>query len=112
MIVNGEHIDAMGAVYEANKKRKENELKLKQEMERLKVKIMVDWKQAKSAGFWKKCFKCVPFKIIKSTHQYILYLDKTGYPVANPPGLFVTMLKKQGYFPFKEVISSEPTSDR
>lgn len=112
MIVNGQEVDAMGAVYEARKKREESDLKLKQEMERLKIKIMVDWEQVKSAGFWKKCFKFVPFKIIKSTHQYILNLDQSGYPVANPPGLFVTMLKKQGYYPFKEVIKSEPVSDQ
>lgn len=110
MMVNGQEVDAMGAVYEARKRREENELKLKQEIERLKIRIMVDWKQAGSSGFWKKCFKYVPFKIIKKTHQYILYLDKTGYPVANPPGLFVTMLKKQGHFPFKEVIKDEPIS--
>ena len=110
MIINGKDVDAMGAVYEATRKRKENELKLEQEMERLKIKIMVDWNQVKSSGFWKKCFKYVPFKIIKTTHQYMLSLDRTGYPVANPPGLFVAMLKKQGYFPFKEVVKSEQAS--
>lgn len=111
MIVNGIETDAMGAIYAAKEKRRVSEIKLKQEQERLRIKIIVDWKQGGSVGFWKKCFKQVPFKIIKSTYLYIIYLEETKYEVRNPAGLFVTMLRKQGFFPFKEVIESEPVGN-
>ncbi len=111
MIVNGKEFDPMQAILNAGKQREENDIKFKQEVEKLKIIIMVDWDQKKSHGFWKKCFELVPFDVIKRNYDYILNLKETGYPVKNPGGLFVTLMKKQGYFPFKEVIRNEPRSN-
>lgn len=104
MLVNGKKFDPMQAILDAKTQRTDDDLKKTQEIERLKLQIMVDWDQVSSSGFWKKCFDTTPFEIIKKNFTYITTLEKTGYAVKNPAALFVTLMKKQGHFPFKEVI--------
>ena len=85
------------------KKRSEEQLiKIEEEKERLKQRILSEWKQHKSVFFWEQCFKFVEFKIIRQTFRNTNDLADSGYPVKNKAGLFVSTLKKMGYFPWKE----------
>lgn len=103
MIHNGRKTDAMSAVKATIEERKEREKKLTKEKERLQATIIINWQQTTSMGFWKKCFKVVPYDVIQKTYTHILQLKKTGYPVYNEAGLFVSILKKMGHVPLKEV---------
>ena len=104
MIINGQEMDAMSAVMAANAERKKRDRILTKEKERLQTTIMINWEQTTSMGFWKKCFKVVPYDVIQKTYRHIMQLKKTGYPVYNEAGLFVSILKKLGHVPLKEVM--------
>ena len=104
MVVNGKPTNLMAAVKTAKEEREKREKKSKEEQERLKTIILINWRQTSSSGFWTKCFKCVPFEVLKNTYDHIAELTKGGYPVYNPAGLFVSILKKLGHVPLKEVM--------
>ena len=104
MIINGQEMDAMSAVMAANAERKKRDKILTKEKERLQATIMINWEQTTSMGFWKKCFEVVPYDVIQKTYRHIMKLKKTGYPVYNEAGLFVSILKKLGHVPLKEVM--------
>lgn len=104
MIHNGRQTDALSAVKATIEERKERDNILTKEKERLKHTIIINWEQTTSLGFWKKCFKVVPFDVIQKTYKHIILLKKTGYPVHNEAGLFVSILKKLGHVPLKEVV--------
>ena len=103
MIHNGQETDVMSAVKSTIEERKKREIKLTKKKERLQTTIIINWQQTTSMGFWKKCFKVVPFDVIQNTYKHIIQLKKEGYPVYNEAGLFVSILKKLGHIPLKEV---------
>lgn len=82
----------------AEKRRKEIEIK----KERLKQKILFEWKQSKSTVFWNQCFVALDYKIIFTVYSNIQDLIDTGYAINNPAAFFVHTLKKTGYYPFKQ----------
>ena len=102
MNVNGEQWNPQEFMENLKKRSEEKTIEMEQEKEKLKQRILLEWHQHKSIFFWEQCFKFVEFKIIKQTFRNTNELADTGYPVKNKAGLFVSTLKKMGYFPWKE----------
>lgn len=107
MNVNQKPWDPQKFVTDLKKRSEEKIRELEQEKEKLKQKILSEWNQYKSIFFWGQCFKFVDFDVIKQTYKNVIELEKSGYPVNNKAGLFVSTLKKMGYFPWKEEDSEE-----
>ncbi len=108
METNNEKFDAKAYLDNLQKKSEAAKENLQQDKERLKQKILDEWHQHSSVFFWEQCFRFVPYDVIKRTYKNVLNLETTGYPVKSHAGLFVSTLKKMGYFPFKKEDSDEP----
>jgi len=102
MLVNGEQCDPSEVLKDTIEQNEERLKKIAEQKERLKQKIMVEWKQGLSRPFWRRCFEVMPYSKILETYEFIEDLVRTGYPVINKAALFVSQLKKMGYFPFKK----------
>ena len=102
MIVNNKKWNPEEFMKNLKERSEEKTIEMEQEKERLKQRILLEWRQHKSVFFWEQCFKYVEFKIIRQTFNNTNDLAATGYPVKNKAGLFVSTLKKMGYFPWKE----------
>jgi len=102
MNVNGKPWNSKEYVENLKKRSEETAIKMEQEKEKLKQRILSEWHQYNSIFFWQQCFKYVPLKIIRQTFDNINELAKSNYPVKNRGGLFVSTFKKMGYFPWKE----------
>ncbi len=102
MEVNGKKWDPDQHMKNLKKRSEEAVIKREQEKERLKQRILSEWHQHKSISFWTQCFLYVPLKIIKQVFHNVIELKKEGYPVKNESGLFVSIIKKMGYFPWNE----------
>ena len=74
--------------------------------ERLKQKILYEWKETGSAVFWNQCFQVVDYQMIYEIYSNIKMLIKDGYEIKNPAAFFVSTLKKTGYFPWKQEASN------
>lgn len=79
---------------------KERALKEQQEGERIKQTVMHDFNDAESSAFWNKCFKLIPLKTIKILLSNMRALEKDEYVIRNKPAFFISLLRKQGLFPF------------
>jgi len=102
---NGEKFNAKEYLDGLQKKSEAAEQNLRFKKERLKQKILKSWNQYSSIFFWEQAFLHVPFDVLEQTFQNVLALEKSGYPVKTRAGLFVSTLKKMGYFPFKKEVT-------
>ena len=76
---------------------------LESKREKLKQRILHEWNQAHSIFFWNNCFRTVPFETINEVFHNVQALQAEKYPIKNPAGLFVSILKKMGHLKKKEV---------
>lgn len=102
MQTGGKDFDAKRYLDGLQKKSEVAKQNLQFEKERLMQRILKEWNQYSSIFFWQQAFRCVPFEIMQQTHENVLALERSGYPVKTRAGLFVNTLKKMGYFPFKK----------
>lgn len=102
MKVNQKDWDPKGFLEDLKKRSEEQSEKEKEQEEKLKQRILFEWDQCNSITFWTQCFLYTPLKVINRIFNNVNGLDKTDYPVRNKAGLFVAILKKMGYFPWKE----------
>ncbi|MBA7637750.1 hypothetical protein ES703_45397 [subsurface metagenome] len=102
MTVNDEKWDPKDYLNNLKKRSEKKTIEMEQEKERLKQRILSEWHQHKSLFFWEKCFRFLDIRIIRQTFKNVNELEESGYPVKNKAGLFVSTLKKMGYFPWKE----------
>lgn len=105
MIVNNQEHSPSEILAQVVKNNEHRAKSMDQQKERLKQRILYHWVQQGSIGFWNKCFKHVPLDVIREGYENLESLAKTGYPIRNKAALFVTNLRKMGYFPFEEVKS-------
>jgi len=100
--VNSEEWDPDKNLKDLKKRSEEQLIKMEQDKEKLKQRILSEWHQHNSVCFWTQCFLNVPLKIIDQVFNNVLDLKSTGYPINNESGFFVAILKRMGYFPWKE----------
>ncbi len=102
MQVNGEKWNPEAFLNNIQERNEKKKTELEQEKERLKQKILDEWDQYDSIVFWNECFEFVPLDVIRRAYKNVNGLDKSGYPIRNKAGFFVSTLKRMGYFPFQE----------
>lgn len=74
-----------------------------QEKEKFKQEIMYEFDDADSSAFWNKCFIKIPLKTIKMLVSNMRSLQTEKYVIRNKPGFFISLLRKQGLFPFADM---------
>lgn len=100
MMVNDEQFKPSEFMENMQKSNAERLKRTEQEKEKLKQKILVDWNEHESRVFWNQCFKKLTLDTIRQTYDLIEGLVKSGYPVINRAALFISQLKKMGFYPW------------
>lgn len=100
MKVNDRQFDPSKFMDNMQKRNAERLKKIEQKKEQLKQKILVDWNEHESRVFWNQCFQKLTLTTIQQTYDLIEGLVKSGYPVINRAALFISQLKKMGFYPW------------
>lgn len=60
-------------------------------------RIIQKYNDQKSFMLWQKIVKTIPLLILQEVENNIDQLKRTGYPLKNQAGFFISTLKKMGY---------------